>query len=303
MKLFLTVITVVVLAIGTLTWVFQNGLKRFDEDVSLQSDKPRGAFFSGDEVAPEHDRFQRAASAQVAPFKLPKEIVAEPKLMLDLALVEELEPMAPIAFVPAVDATEELTTDLPEAMFEGTKKPFEIPNLEPVEKRQSPLVVPPGVRLLSLEKRVSASDALPVIGDLEYVTDGDKDAQDGSYVELGPQVQWVQIDLEMPQEIHAVWVWHFHKSARVYNDVIVQVSNDPNFASDQVFTIYNADHDNSTGLGNGGNKAYVETNRGRVMPAGGAVARYVRLYSNGNSANEMNHYVEVEVWGRSESSL
>jgi len=30
----------------------------------------------------------------------------------------------------------------------------------------------------------------------------------------------------------------------------------------------------------------------------GARARYVRLYSRGNSANELNHYVEVEVFGR-----
>ena len=27
-------------------------------------------------------------------------------------------------------------------------------------------------------------------------------------------------------------------------------------------------------------------------------ARYVRLYSNGNTANDLNHYVEVEVFGK-----
>ena len=27
--------------------------------------------------------------------------------------------------------------------------------------------------------------------------------------------------------------------------------------------------------------------------------RYVRLYSNGNSTNDLNHYTEVEIWGRS----
>jgi hypothetical protein len=26
--------------------------------------------------------------------------------------------------------------------------------------------------------------------------------------------------------------------------------------------------------------------------------RYVRLYSNGNTANTANHYIEVEVWGK-----
>ena len=132
----------------------------------------------------------------------------------------------------------------------------------------------------------------------EYVTDGDKDAADGSYIELGPQIQWVQIDLEKPRELHAVWVWHFHRNPRAYIDVVVQVSNDETFTSDQTVTIYNADHDNSLGLGKGRDKAYVETNRGRVMAAGPTVARYVRLYSNGNSSNEMNHYIEVEVFGK-----
>jgi len=31
---------------------------------------------------------------------------------------------------------------------------------------------------------------------------------------------------------------------------------------------------------------------------GGVKGRYVRLYSNGNTANRLNHYIEVEVWGK-----
>lgn len=192
-----------------------------------------------------------------------------------------------------------LTTELPEAMFEGTKVPLKLPNLEPVEKKQDALMVPKGVKLLSLEKEITASDDLPVIGDLEYITDGDKDAADGSYVELGPQVQWVQIDLEEEKEIFGIWLWHFHKNARAYVDVVVKVSNDADFADEsKVTTVFNADHDNSAGLGKGTDKAYVETNKGRVIDAKGAKGRYVRLYSNGNSSNEMNHYIEVEVWGK-----
>ena len=33
------------------------------------------------------------------------------------------------------------------------------------------------------------------------------------------------------------------------------------------------------------------------MDAKGAKGRYVRLYSSGNTSNDMNHYVEVEVYG------
>jgi hypothetical protein len=43
---------------------------------------------------------------------------------------------------------------------------------------------------------------------------------------------------------------------------------------------------------------YVETAEGKLVDAKGAKARYVRLWSKGSNANELNHYVEVEVFGR-----
>jgi len=43
---------------------------------------------------------------------------------------------------------------------------------------------------------------------------------------------------------------------------------------------------------------YVETAEGKLVDAKGSRARYVRLHSRGNNANELNHYVEVEVFGR-----
>ena len=36
---------------------------------------------------------------------------------------------------------------------------------------------------------------------------------------------------------------------------------------------------------------------GRLFDLKGVKARYVRLYSNGNTTNDLNHYVEVEVYG------
>ncbi|MGY8689570.1 MAG: hypothetical protein ACKVHP_17780 [Verrucomicrobiales bacterium] len=59
-----------------------------------------------------------------------------------------------------------LATEIPEAMFEGTKVPLKLDNLEKVEVKQTALMVPKGVVLLSNEKPVTASDDLPVIGDL-----------------------------------------------------------------------------------------------------------------------------------------
>ena len=60
----------------------------------------------------------------------------------------------------------------------------------------------------------------------------------------------MQIDLEKAADISAVLVWHFHSQARVYFDVVVQVSDDPKFKKD-VTTIFNNDDTNDVGLGEG----------------------------------------------------
>ena len=65
-----------------------------------------------------------------------------------------------------------------------------------------------------------------------------------------------------------------------------------------VHTLFNNDDDNSVGLGAGNDKHYVETSEGKLVDAKGLRARYVRLYSNGNFSNDLNHYTEVEVFGK-----
>ena len=107
----------------------------------------------------------------------------------------------------------------------------------------------------------------------------------------------MQIDLEKEHEFYGIVLWHFHKNARAYIDVVVQISDDPEFKRD-VTTVYNNDHDDSSKMGKGDDKAWVETNHGRIVKPEGKKGRYVRLYSKGNTANEMNHYVEVEVYGK-----
>jgi hypothetical protein len=141
-----------------------------------------------------------------------------------------------------------------------------------------------------------SSDKEPVIGETAFVTDGKKSGEDGYYVELGPMLQWVQVDLGKSQELQAIVAWHYHSQARVYRDVVVQVSDDKDFVSG-VTTVFNNDHDNSSGLGAGRDKEYIETFDGKLFDPKGVKARYVRLYSGGNTSNDMNHYVEVEVYG------
>jgi hypothetical protein len=191
-----------------------------------------------------------------------------------------------------------LKLDLPRPLFVGTPRPLKLPNLEkPRTGRRPDLMVPAGTVNLSKGKPVTASDSLPVIGELTLITDGDKSGGDGTYVEFGPGVQWVQVDLQTPAKIAAIAVWHFHSQARAYHDVIVQVSDDPEFKKD-VHTLFNNDDNNSAGLGVGTDPAYIETYEGRLIEGKGVVGRYVRLYSNGNTSDELNHYVEVEVYGQ-----
>jgi hypothetical protein len=190
-----------------------------------------------------------------------------------------------------------LKLELPKPMFIGTPKNIRTANLEKVTgKKRGDFYVPKGTALLSADKPVTSSDMEPVIGEIEFVTDGEKSGEDGYYVELGPGVQYVQIDLEERYSLHAILVWHYHTQARVYRDVIIQIADDPDFTAN-VQTLFNNDHDNSSGLGIGRDKEYIEVNEGRLFDPRGAEGRYVRLYSNGNTANDMNHYVEVEVYG------
>lgn len=194
------------------------------------------------------------------------------------------------------DAGTELLTSFPPELIEGTPKPMKVPQLVGVPKNPPTMRVPEGTVLLSADKPVTSSDDYPIIGDISLITDGEKNAGEGYYVELLDGLQWVQIDLEQTADVHAVWLWHFHSQRRAYHDVIVQVSDDPAFKTG-VTTVYNNDYDGSAGMGKGADHPYVESRFGLLVNAKGAKGRYLRLYSNGNTSNDMNHYIEVEVFG------
>ena len=188
--------------------------------------------------------------------------------------------------------------ELPKPMFVGTPTPMKVERLEkPTGTARPPFLAPEGTKNVARGKPVTASDDLPVIGELEMITDGDKEAADGSYVELGPFAQWVQIDLGAAHNIYAVVLWHFHKQPRVYYDVVVQIADDADFTKN-VTTVFNNDIDNSLGFGKGEDWHYVETNEGKLIDCKGVKGRYVRSYSAGNTSNDLNHWIEIEVYGK-----
>lgn len=188
--------------------------------------------------------------------------------------------------------------DLPKPLFVGTPQDNRVANLEkPKGRPRQPFLAPPGTTNVAQGKPVTSSENDPLIGTLEMVTDGDKEAAEGSFIELGPGVQHITLDLEGEYEIYAVLIWHYHQQPRVYFDVVMQVSNDPHFRRG-VRTLFNNDIDNSARLAKGRDRHYTETNEGKLIDARGVQARYVRLYSQGNTSDDLNHYIEVEVYGR-----
>lgn len=190
-----------------------------------------------------------------------------------------------------------LKLELPRPLFVGTPVPARLSNLEAPRVGPRPaFLVPAGAVNLARDKAVTSSDMEPLLGDLAQIVDGEKDGEEGFFVELGRGKQWVQIDLGASHEIDAIVVWHFHAQARIYKNVVVQLSDDPAFASG-VVTVFNNDIDNALGLGAGKDPTYVETNEGRLIDAKAQKARYVRLYSAGSTGSALNHYIEVEVYG------
>ena len=226
-------------------------------------------------------------------------IIGIQHLKSDASTVEIAGSLSP-ASTQARVATPELVLieiKLPNTMFQGTGKDIRVPYLEPLAESCPPFLAPVGTTNVAFGKPVTGSDEEPIIGEIDMITDGDKEAADGSYVELGPLQQHITIDLEAMHEIYAIVVWHFHKEPRVYFDVVVQVAGDADFITN-VRTLFNNDIDNSVGLGVGKDKHYVETNKSKLIYAKGVQGRYIRLYSNGNNFNDLNHYIEVEVYGK-----
>jgi hypothetical protein len=200
---------------------------------------------------------------------------------------------------PAQSGLVPLPITLPKPQFTGTPVNLEgVTNLEPPLGRARPdFLAPADVRNVALNQPVTSSMDPPIMGELFQIVDGDKEANEDGLVDLGPMKSWVQIDLGSPHELWAILFWHFHKQERVYFDVVVQVADDPDFITN-VRTLFNNDIDNSSGLGAGQDRNYVDTNEGKLVDAKKEVAQYVRLWSNQNNQNDRSHYLEIEVYAR-----
>ena len=75
----------------------------------------------------------------------------------------------------------------------------------------------------------------------------------------------MQVDLREMTELHAIWLFHWTKGYSLVNDVVVQVSNDPKFEDDSVYTLFNNVRDGSSGLGEGDDVPSMDSHRGWVI--------------------------------------
>ena len=171
------------------------------------------------------------------------------------------------------------------------------PHLRKEEKKRPPLRVVRGLKNMAMYKPVTA-DKKPTVGELEQVNDGIKTSGRFDFVE-GPT--WVQVDLKAPVSIRAIAVWHFYKNPVIYDDVIVRIADDADFTRN-VRTLFNNDHDNSSGLGKGKDTAFISRWWSELIDARGpdrtgAVARFVRLYTRQSAAGKRPRYVELAVYG------
>jgi hypothetical protein len=165
-------------------------------------------------------------------------------------------------------------------------------------------MAPPGVTNLALKKLVTCSMEEDdfIEGFADQITDGVKKSREGDFVDLGPGVQWVQVDLQQEYNVFCVVIWHYYRNPIIYRDVIIQVSNDPEFETG-VTTLFNNDHDNSSELGAGNDPSHMAAWWGEVGDARGPSnmgtrCRYVRVYTNGGCADESNRFVEIAVYGK-----
>jgi hypothetical protein len=202
--------------------------------------------------------------------------------------------------IPAAAADlEPLPLKMPAPTTKGT--PEELPsgpNIEPpleAGKLPKPFMAPKGVVNVASGKKVTASLPSTISGNLEQITDGKKEAFDDYVIEMKKGPQWVQVDLGQEYAIAAVAIWHDHRYVQAFRDVILQVSNDPDFTKD-VVTLYNNDYDNSSGLGEGKDKEYFEQQFGRVIDGKNTKARYVRSCTKGSTLSAFNCHTEIEVY-------
>ncbi|MGC3957106.1 MAG: discoidin domain-containing protein [Verrucomicrobiota bacterium] len=202
-----------------------------------------------------------------------------------------------LSFNATAQDKEALALQLPAPTLKGTPEQLPSgPNIEAnSDKAPAAMQISKGAKNVALGKPATTSVKPFSETQPEAITDGKKEAFDYDTVEMKKGTQWVQVDLGEAYKIEAIAIWHDHRYIQTMHDVIVQVSDDPEFKTG-VTTLFNNDTDNSSGLGVGTDREYFERHWGRVFDGKGTKARYVRGYTKGSHLSALNCWQEIEVY-------
>lgn len=119
---------------------------------------------------------------------------------------------------------------------------------------------------------------------LARLTDGDLTAQ--NYLQLNPtdgKAVYAQIDLGGVKSLSKIVVWHYYLDGRTYHNTKTQVSSD----GINWVTVFDSAVSGE----------YSETGNGKVINLSPAMnVQYIRDYLNGSTANQYNHWVEIQAF-------
>lgn len=114
-----------------------------------------------------------------------------------------------------------------------------------------------------------------------------------------PTSSYVQLDLGDVYNLNEIKTWFFYADQRVYQNVVVLISETESFDESDYTVVFNSDPDNVHNLGIRG-EAYTtnETADGRTFPVNNVNARYIRIYTYGsNATSKLTHINEIKVYG------
>lgn len=118
-------------------------------------------------------------------------------------------------------------------------------------------------------------------GAYEMLTDGNTDTD--PYIG-GPA--WVQVDLQDEYLIDTIKIWHYYGDGRTYHSNKIALSKSGNFLGEEVVVFDTDDTD----------EEYAETAEGKTITFDPVEAVFIRSWVNGSTANEWNHWVELQAF-------
>lgn len=181
------------------------------------------------------------------------------------------------------------------------------PRLDDYSDKMTDCCVPQNWTNIALRKTVTASSE-SFMSDLSGITDGITAFDITNAVLLvesaAAYVPWVQINLDEEKPIFAVRIWHRYEPGFkfCFRDVVVQLF-DPDTRTPPK-TLFNNDYDNTSELGQGTDRPYVESASGKlILLSEPATGRYVRVYTGNNCwGSDGSYFAEVQVFGPAEGN-